>query len=176
MFGKKPRVGVRCAVVAVALCASLVGSSGVASAAGKVPSPPGGVFTCEWIAAHPVGAAKARVTCDLATFLAAATPAVSQPVLPFSQGCASVPSSGSVGQGVFAWSSYQYSTFWGWYAFSSPADYTWYVQTSGGSTQAWGNVTDPNNHNVGVTGNIYRWGAQNHSATAQSWYVCWNDN
>ena len=112
MFGKKPRVGVRWAVVAVALCASLVGSSGVASAAGKVPSPPGGVFTCEWIAAHPVGAAKARVTCDLATFLAAATPAVSQPVLPFSQGCASVPSSGSVGQGVFAWSSYQYSTFW----------------------------------------------------------------
>ena len=117
MFGKKPRVGVRWAVVAVALCASLVGSSGVASAAGKVPSPPGGVFTCEWIAAHPVGAAKARVTCDLATFLAAATPAVSQPVLPFSQGCASVWGGGGAGSGVFAWSAYGARRGWGpWYA------------------------------------------------------------
>lgn len=176
MLGKNRRVSVRLAGLALVLSASLAVSSGVASAARTDPSPPGGVFTCEWIAAHPVSAAKARVTCDLATFLAAAPPAISGTVLPFSQGCASVPSSGSVGQGVFAWSSYQYSTFWGWYAFSSPANYTWYVQTSGGSTQAWGNVTDPNNHNVGVPGNIYRWGAQNHSGTAQSWYVCWNDS
>jgi len=175
MFNLSRRSGAGSVVVALAVTAALVASVSVASAAGREPAPPGGVFTCEWIAAHPSAAAAARVTCDPTTFFAATAPSSSAARLPLSQGCASVPSSGSVGQGVFAWSSYQYSTFWGWYAFNSPANYTWYVQTSGGSTQAWGNVTDPNNHNVGVPANIYRWGAQNHSATAQAWYVCWND-
>lgn len=51
-----------------------------------------------------------------------------------SVGCQYVPSSGSVGQGVFAWGTYQYSTYWGWYGFNSPANYTWYVQKTGADT------------------------------------------
>lgn len=127
MFGKSRRVGAPCAVVALALFTALVLPGGAAPSVGRGSSPPGGVFTCEWIAAHPAAAAAARVTCDPATFFAATATAISAPATPLSQGCASVPSSGNVGQGVFAWSSYEYSTFWGWYAFNSPADYTWYV-------------------------------------------------
>ncbi len=87
-----------------------------------------------------------------------------------------MPSGGRVGQGVFAWSTYQYSTSWGWYGLYSPANYTWYLQKSGEVTYAWGNVDNTNIHSLGVPANIYRWGAQNHSSVAQQWLVCWNDN
>ena len=143
--------------------------------------PPSGVYTCSWIDAHPRAAITAGVTCDPAVFAAAmagqirSRPQPTGSFIALSVGCQYVPSSGSVGQGVFAWGTYQYSTYWGWYGFNSPADYTWYVQKSGAVTYTWGNVYDTNVYTVGVPANIYRWGAQNHSSTAQRWDVCWND-
>lgn len=177
-----PRRGRFCAAIAVALVSVTALALGVTPAfAARQPSlPPNGVYTCGWIADHPDAAAQARVTCDLSTFTAAVSASPVQfagpgPVSPLSVGCQYVPSSGSVGQGVYAWGTYQYSTYWGWYGFNSPADYTWYVQRSGAVTYTWGNVSDTNVHSVGVPANIYRWGAQNHSSTAQRWDVCWND-
>lgn len=69
--------------------------------------PPGEIYTCEWIQRNPDAAVEARVTCDPATFFGPIfTPdPVRIQAQPLSQGCANVPSSGSVGQGVYAWSS-----------------------------------------------------------------------
>lgn len=95
----------------------------------------------------------------------------------FSEGCQFVPSSGTVGKGVFAWSTYQYSTNWRWFGWlGDPAHYTWSIQTSGGATYTWGTAYDANNWNINVPANIYHWGAQNHHDKAQQWYVCWHDN
>lgn len=165
------------AAVVIAAIAAISTNSALARTGSSLP--PNGVYTCDWIAAHPAAAAQAGVTCDPSIFFAAASarPAAGgPPITPLSQGCVYLPSSPTrAGQGVFAWSSYQYSTYWGWYGIYSPADYTWYVQTSGG-TYAYGNVYDTNSYYLGVPANIYRWGAQNHSSTAQQWFVCWNDN
>lgn len=150
-------------------------------AAKRLAAPPNGVYTCTWIEAHAEAATAAGVTCDPAVFAAVMAGQIdpmqesSNLLGIMSVGCQYVPSSGSVGQGVFAWGTYQYSTYWGWYGFNSPANYTWYVQKTGADTYTWGNVSDTNIHEVGVPANIYRWGAQNHSSTAQRWDVCWND-
>lgn len=181
----RPRKGRLIAALAVAMVlASVSAVSANSAVAAKHPSlPPGGVYTCDWIAAHPSEAALARVSCDPAVFMAALSEAQSRdasvtsaPMGVQSTGCQWLPSQfGSVGQGVFAWSTYQYSTHWSWRGLFSPANYTWYLQV-GGSTYTYGTVTDTNTYGpLGVPANIYRWGAQNHSGTAQRWDVCWND-
>lgn len=176
-FSTRPRRGL-VVVLLVAAAAVLAAPSSVASA--TTSGPPNGVYTCEWIAAHPAAAAQAQVTCDPVAlpstpFGPTVTPsASSRSMMLMDEGCQYLPTSGSVGQGVFAWTSYKYTTRWSWFGNNTPASYTWYLQTSGG-TYAWAFVSDANVHGVNAPANIYRWGAQNHSSTAQYWYVCWSD-
>lgn len=144
-----------------------------ATPAGAATSPPNGVYTCSWIAANPAAAAEARVGCgDLAS-----TPTrVSEPsASPLAQGCQNVPASGSVGKGVFAWSTYEYATSWAWSTnLGGTVNYTWYIQQTTGVNYTHGDVFDNHLYQIGVPGNVYRWGAQNHSTSAQSWHVCYS--
>lgn len=168
--------------VAAAVAASIGVSTAAAGRAAAVASPPNGIYTCAWIAAHPAAAAQARVTCDPSVFNAAQAGALASPTAPAgpdtidANGCQPVPNGGGrVGKGVFAWSTYEYANQWVWSANYGPAYYTWYLKKTDNTTYAYGLNSDTNTHDIGVPANIYRWGAQNHSATAQAWYVCWND-
>ncbi len=133
--------------------------------------PPNGVYTCSWIAQHPVEAAQALVSCD------PEGPVQVPGVRPFggdmpdAQGCQFVPNGGgAVGQWVYAWSQYEYANYWSW----GPAviqQFHWYIQKTNG---------DIVRHSVGigsgsttVGANVLRWGAQNQGPEPQTWYVCY---
>jgi hypothetical protein len=146
--------------------------------------PPKGIYTCDWIAAHPAAAAAARVTCDAAVFSSglssqagAPTGSASTPATPDTidaNGCQHVPNGGGrVGKGVFAWSTYEYSNQWAFNGFYSPSYYTFYIQRTDGTNAVYGPITDTQVHSIGLGANVYRWGAQNHSDTAQNWYACY---
>jgi len=156
------------------------------SLASKRPlRPPGNVYTCPWIADHPVEAAQARVTCDPDAFMQTGLPTLALALgsfAPFDTGSAWVPGADQyVGQGVFAWTSYKYTNWWGWYAgYANPNthDYTWYIQKPGNITKAYGRVfndgfyeTPPN-----FGANNHRWGAQNHVNAPRHWAVFWTVN
>jgi hypothetical protein len=178
----------------LALCA-IVGS-GLASARPGSQTPPGGVYTCAWINAHPQAAAAAQVTCDPSVFATAiassglggfstglASPTMqASPPSPDgldSTGCQDVPTSGAVGQGVFAWTSFKYSTYWQWaqYDNGGSASYTFYIQTPPNNTVTDDYIDSFDTHDTpsGLPANDYRWGAQNHSSDAATWWACWSD-
>lgn len=157
----------------------LAAASVVASnAAAAPPAPPNGVYTCDWIAHNPAAAMEAHVTCDPATFFAAlaappttteaaATPQTATQVCPY------VPNGYRVGKGVFAWSDYYNTTYWQWRGIYSPANYTWYIQGLDGLNYVHGDNYDTSWHQQsGLLYYTYRWGAQNHSDTAQQWQTC----
>lgn len=168
-------------VLAAGLAAVAVQTATAASPSG----PPDGVWTCEWIAAHPVDAARAQVSCVTpVSSMALVTPTVLSSPQPASaassaavaaQGCEQIPLDGTrVGRGVFAWGQYWNATHWGFGAqWSPPVDYTWYVQRIDGVNVMNGYVTSLGWYttpNVGLT--AYRWGAQNHGSLPQSWQEC----
>lgn len=165
----------------IGVTVSLTAAVAPASARG---GPPHGIYTCDWIAAHPAEAAQARVTCDASVFFAGlssqgTTPAgtASVPNTPDTidaNGCQHVPNGGGrVGKGVFAWSTYEYSNQWAFNGFYSPSYYTFYIQRTDGTNAVYGPITDTQVHSLGLGANVYRWGAQNHSDTAQNWYACY---
>lgn len=174
------------ALLAGLAAAVVVGLLPVSAMAGPRESPKG-IYTCDWIAKNERAAALAMVTCDPAVFFAVSTegPALSalkassQPLTLLEDGCQHLPvAQGTyVGQGVFAWTSYKYTTQWEWTDQTNPVDYTWYLQTTGG-TYTWGDYAGSwTGHGpVNVPANEYRWGAQNHSSTPARWWICWNDN
>jgi hypothetical protein len=152
-------------------------------------SPPNGIYTCEWIADHPVQAARAGVTCSPTapplvpgaetTFLNPASIGRFGAASLLSTTCIRVPASGEVGQGVFAWyGGYPYTSYWDINGYFDP-DYTWYVQNLGGTNVYSEHVTNFNIHvasvaNGGLPGsNYYRVGAQNHAPTAVHWQACY---
>jgi hypothetical protein len=186
--GSRQRRALGAVAVAAAIAATVTVSTASARGPASLSSPPNGVYTCAWIAAHPASAAQAQVTCDPSIFFAAlsplaalaapasaeslATPASADSIT--ADGCQPVPNGGGrVGQGVFAWSTYEYANQWTWVANYGPAYYTWYLQKTDGSTYAYGPISDTSAHSLGVAANIYRWGAQNHFETAQNWQVCY---
>lgn len=160
--------------------------SATASGASAAPGgPPNGIYTCAWISANPAAALQAHVTCDPATFFAAMAgklpgePAPSAQVRRLalarraSTVCPFVPNGYRVGQGVFAWSDYFLTTYFNWWGTYSPADYTWYIQETDGTNIVHGNDYDTSLHSQNGLANLYyRWGAQNHSSTAQEWQIC----
>jgi hypothetical protein len=170
------------ATLTVSALVLLTASAAVATTGGHAAAlPPNGVYTCSWIAAHPAAAAQARVSCDpsggaapsLGALPASSADATTPNVIE-ANGCQYVPSStGRIGQGVWGWTSYEYAGSWGWTGFYSPAYYTWYLQKTDGTNYAHGEILDAGYHSVGIASNVYRWGAQNHSSTAQQWYVCY---
>jgi hypothetical protein len=82
---------------------------------------------------------------------------------------------GRVSPGVFAWSTYEYSNEWAFYAnYGPPVYYTFYIQKTDGTNVLSGPITDNTTHSFRLgSANIYRWGAQNHSYPTQSWWVCY---
>jgi hypothetical protein len=179
------RLNYRRLLVVLALGVTLASSVFVTSAFARGGGPPNGIYTCDWIAAHPAAAAQAQVTCDASVFFAGlsgqttapTTSSASTPSSPDTidaNGCQNVPNGGGrVGKGVWAWSLYEYSNQWSWYGRYSPSWYTFYIQKTDGTNYVYGPITDTSTHSIGIGANVYRWGAQNHSDTAQNWYVCY---
>jgi hypothetical protein len=171
-----------CVALLCALAMLAVTSSGTAAhGAAEATLPPNGVYTCAWIAAHPAAAAQAHVTCDPSGGPASASGALpaagSVPTTPDTidaNGCQYVPGPTTrVGKGVWGWTTYEYASHWGWTANYGPADYTWYIQKTDGTNWVSGVVQDTGFHSINIASNVYRWGAQNHSSTAEQWYVCY---
>lgn len=162
------------AVLSLATTVSYLASSVVAAPL----APPNGLYTCDWIAQNLVTATEARVTCDPATFRAALTAPLTAseataPPQTATQVCPYVPNGYRVGKGVFAWSDYYNTTYWQWRGLYSPANYTWYIQGINGLNYLNGtNIDTAWDSRGGLMYYTYRWGAQNHSTTAQQWQTC----
>lgn len=170
-------------VVTASLVAVALASPRPSVASNRPLSPPGNVYTCPWIAEHPREAELARVSCDPGNFMKIGRPTFALALdsfAPFDSGSAWVPGPSAnekVGQGVFAWTSYKYTNYWGWYAWvQSSNDYTWYIQKPGNITKAYGRVFDNGFYetppNFGA--NNHRWGAQNHANGPRNWAVFWD--
>lgn len=172
------------------LVASLVvaATAALSSAPPVLGGPPKGVWTCDYIASHPIEAALASVSCSPKAppahgngpFMPSAldqtfTPDVSAGIL--SNGCNEVPLNAYVGQGVFAWTpEYYYANVWSFDALTGPPEhYTWYIQKTNGQNVFNRTETDSDFHFTQVAYNVYRSGAQNHSADPAQWYVCHYD-
>lgn len=169
-------------LVAVAFALSGIAASGASAAPG---GPPNGIFTCGWIAAHSAEALQDHVTCDPSVFYAAMAGklpgdqaparrvAVHSSTKRAASSCPFVPNGNRVGQGVFAWSDYFYTTYFNYGGSYSPADYTWYIQLYPTTNVLHNEVYDTGWYQQpGLTYGDYRWGAQNHSSTAQEWQIC----
>lgn len=167
---------------------SFVGIAAVAAVAAQpaladrsVKLPPGGVYTCAWIGAHPAEAAAASVSCSpqappIVAGASETTSILVNPLLPDQNGvCGQIPHGGGrVGKGVWAWTpEYHYSNYWDIGGIFSPSYYTWYIQKVDGTNVFNQTVTDIAIHSHSLASNNYRGGAQNHSATAQSWGICY---
>jgi hypothetical protein len=142
------------------------------------PFPPGGVYTCSWIASHPDAAAQAGVTCSR-------TPppdisALTQLVSPMSWGCNRLPASGYIGQGVYAWNTEWHNVsstnpnskiYW---LLGSPIDYTWYMKRSiDNYSWALGRYSDTGAHTAQMaTDYSYKAGVQNHSSGGSAYSAC----
>lgn len=134
--------------------------------------PPGGVYTCEWIADHPVEAAIAMVSCS-------PTP----PSRPFGFAplaspetyahCHRIPTEGNVGHNVFAWSHYEYASYYDINS-NSAGYYTWYVQKTDGTVSWSQTYTDLLVHIKILGGNTRRSGAQNLSYFPDNWSTCFD--
>ena len=129
---------------ALALAAIAAVAAASIAAAGNPSQPPGGVYTCAWIAQHPVEAAQAAVSCNgQAPPIVAGMVAPTFVAGPLGEVCQRIPSSNAVGKGVFAWTpSYYYSYQWyinGYLTQGGSPNYTWYVQNQGGTNVFWAN-------------------------------------
>lgn len=183
----------RRAAVLLLIAGSLIGmalvSTGSAVASKGPLRPPGNVYTCPWIAEHPVEAAQARVSCDPGEFMKTGRPSLAQvfgSFSPLEDGSAWVPGPHDyekIGQGVFSWTSYKYTNWWGWYGWGPQTMsfyYTWYVQKPGNITKVYGSINDWGGlnytHDTGIiTANNHRWGVQNHTSGARNWALSWHD-
>jgi len=169
--------------LALGLVASIFAvSAALAPASGSKPAtPPGGVYTCGWIAANPTSATLARVSCspDMVNPGSSVSPSeaatLAGPDSVDSNGCQAVPSSGYIGHNVWAATSYQYTTAWSWTAGSAHETFTWYIKKTDDTTQVWGFGSGDVGDDRSVPANVYRWKVQNTGADPQNWGVCYSD-
>jgi hypothetical protein len=147
------------------------------------PTPSGGVFTCDWIAAHPAAAIHWRVSCDPAgpPEPVGSTSNVGGGVTPFATGCQTIPSPSTyAGVGVYAWTTYEYATTWNWSVYTNPdqslVGYHWYLQHTVWSNEANGQSSTKYQSDINFPGNAYRWGAYNDNFLnyAQQYVVCYS--
>jgi hypothetical protein len=173
------RFGVRGLTFAgTAIAAALIVQPAIAARSTQLP--PGGVYTCAWIAAHPAEAAAASVSCSpqappVIPDASETTSIRLNPLLPDStEYCGTIPAGGGkVGKGVWAWTpEYHYSNYWDIAALTANPYYTWYIQKVDGTNVYNQTVTDSAIHSHSLASNNYRGGAQNHSTTAANWSIC----
>lgn len=170
-------------------CATVVAAVAAvsASAGGSAGTPPGDVYTCSWISQHPAEAAAAGVTCDPVVFFMETGPASQVGAAPVDDGptitaspdnlCNWIPAQPTlVGQGVYAWSNYEYADYWNFAAYSSPYNYEWYLQKLDGTNQYHGSYSGSGIDSVHEKSNLgftnRRFGGHNLSSTPTHWYVC----
>lgn len=139
---------------AIVAAATAVSASAGSSAASARLTPPGDVYTCSWISQHPAEAATAGVTCDPVVFFMETGPASQVGAAQVDDGPATMTATGNlcnwipasptlVGQGVYAWSNYEYADYWNFAAYSSPYNYEWYLQKLDGQTSTTGATQAP---------------------------------
>lgn len=87
--------------------------------------------------------------------------------------CERVPSSGYIGQGVFASSAAHFSTSWNWSAASSGQPFTWYLKRPDESNADWGS-SGGGGGSTSASANTYHWKVQNNGSTPQAWTVCYS--
>lgn len=87
--------------------------------------------------------------------------------------CERVPSSGYIGQGVFASSGSHVSSSWSWSGGSSSQAFTWYVKLPNETTADWGSSSGGGG-NTSLGANTYHWKVQNNGSTPQAWTVCYS--
>lgn len=120
-----------CLISVVMLFSVTVAFLGSASAGSKSAFPPNGVYTCPWITKNPTAATLARVSCseDMTNPGSTVTPseAAESEVTLMANGCQRVPSSGAIGPGVYAATTFEYSKAWIWTNASQFQEYWWYI-------------------------------------------------
>ncbi len=87
--------------------------------------------------------------------------------------CERVPSTGYIGQGVFASSGSHFSSNWSWGAGSSGQAFTWYIKLPNEAT-ADGGTSGGGGGNTTLSANTYHWKVQNNGGTPQAWTVCYS--
>jgi hypothetical protein len=137
--------------------------------------PVDGVYTCGWIAEHPIEAAQAMVSCTPTPprnlVLGNSVGPLSVETYPH---CHYLPEVGKVGQGVFAWSHYEYAYRYDINAFYA-GYYTWYIQKTDGTNQYWRQVINTLDTQLKeLPANVRRSGAQNHSSTPERFLTCFD--
>ena len=166
------RGGAVLAAVALAACCCMSEAQGSSLTA----LPPGGVYTCAWIAANPTAATLVRVSCNPSGVNpgSAVTPADVAAVTPLGTGCQRVPSAGAIGHLVYASTTPEYSSSWSWSSSSRDEPFYWYIKHTDGSNQAYGYSLVAGG-GLGVPPNVYYWEVQNQGADARYWDpVCWS--
>lgn len=169
---------------ALALAALVCSSAALAAggpAAKRPPSggPPGGVWTCDYIAAHQAEASAALVSCN-GTVPAGATAPSSSPLGPTSGDYLDVPpckyvplGGGKVGTGVYAWSDLHYLNQFS-YAPDVVEWFHWWLEKQDGTAVLQGDDNVANTHTNPGGYNYFYWGARNDGPTPQRWYYCWH--
>lgn len=175
-----------CVLLALGLASATAAIPAAAANVSGAPwlQPADGVFTCDWIAAHPAAASHWLVSCGDVSANAASTTdptsaSINGGVTPFTTGCQWIPSSTTyIGMGVYAWTSYVTAGNWDWTGSTNPAGgpylYHWYLQKADGSNYAQHADTTVGSGSIGAPSASYRWGAQNEWNPAVHWQVCYS--
>lgn len=149
--------------------------------------PSDGIFTCEWIAEHPTEASAFDVSCsedmvnpgaDLVQaerWRSEIAAELRERVRVLSDGCGNVPSSGTISPGVYAASSFQYTTHWAW-SNGIGQNFYWYVKKTDDSIQTSGVSYGGSGGTPALPPNVYRWQVYNAGSNPASWFICWNDD
>jgi hypothetical protein len=180
MYARITRWTVGVLAIAALVCTGAALAAG-GPAAKRPPSggPPGNVWTCDYIAAHPAEAAAALVSCD-GSVPAGATSTASSPLAPTTLDtadvapCKYVPLGGGyVSPGVYAWSDLDYMNLYS-YAPQTIQWFHYWVQKTDGTTIQQGDDNVANEHYTPGGYNYLYWGARNDGYTVQRWNYCWH--
>jgi len=101
------------------------------------------------------------------------TSQVPAPALPDANGCQRVPSSGYIGSGVYASTSYEYSNYWSWSASSSGEPFHWYIRRLSDDKIMYDGYSSGGGGDQYTTATSWRWQVQNQGTDPQAWNVCY---
>lgn len=97
---------------------------------------------------------------------------VPSPALPDAKGCQRVPSSGFIGPGVFASTSYEYSNYWNWSGASSNEPFHWYIRRLSDDQIRYDGSSQGGGGSQVTTATSWRWQVKNQGTDAQAWQAC----
>ena len=98
---------------------------------------------------------------------------VPSPAIPDANGCQRVPSSGYIGPGVFASTSYEYSNYWYWSPSSSNEPFQWYIRRLSDDQILYSGKSQGGAGSQVTTSNNWRWQVKNNGTDPQAWNACY---